>query len=198
MAEHLFRDIDAARRKNDRSEEHYLRRLLWAISGNNAPPEFYCPISLDIMEEPVILFQTEVTYDRRSIETWLFSYEYKNCPVSGKPLTDFLFVENRPLRSLIEEWKRGQNFPTEVCTFYCIMEAQLWAVILISAKFLCMTVLWLLTSKRHCVYSQGIPSNLSSRDVSRHWESQPGLFVDADANMHNGNQPQLVRSEDKV
>lgn len=110
VAEHLYRDMDAARIKKDRMEEHYLRQLLWAVSGSDAPPEFYCPISLNIMEEPVVLFQTAVTYDRKSLETWLFAYGSKKCPVSGRALTDTAFVENRPLRSLIEEWKRTQTF----------------------------------------------------------------------------------------
>ncbi|GMH37617.1 hypothetical protein BSKO_05490 [Bryopsis sp. KO-2023] len=106
VAEHLFRDMDAARMRKDRMEEHYLRQLVWAMSGQEAPPEFYCPISLEIMEEPVVLFETAVTYDRKSIETWLFAYGSNRCPVSGRILSEAVFVENRPLRSLIEEWKR--------------------------------------------------------------------------------------------
>lgn len=70
----------------------------------DVPPFFICPISLQIMKDPVTV-STGITYDRESIEKWVFTNENNNCPVTKQPLTntDFL-TPNHTLRRLIQSW----------------------------------------------------------------------------------------------
>ncbi|XP_027364271.1 E3 ubiquitin-protein ligase PUB23-like [Abrus precatorius] len=69
------------------------------------PQYFICPISLQIMKDPVTAI-TGITYDRDSIEKWLFSNKSTTtCPVSKQPLPrDSDLTPNHTLRRLIQAW----------------------------------------------------------------------------------------------
>ncbi|KAG8376805.1 hypothetical protein BUALT_Bualt09G0102100 [Buddleja alternifolia] len=67
------------------------------------PPYFLCPITLDIMEDPVTI-STGITYDRGSIEKWLFSQKNNTCPVTKQSLSDNDLIPNITLRRLIQSW----------------------------------------------------------------------------------------------
>lgn len=67
------------------------------------PPFFLCPISLEIMKDPVIV-STGITYDRDSIEKWLFSGKKNSCPVTKQDITDADLTPNHTLRRLIQSW----------------------------------------------------------------------------------------------
>ena len=67
------------------------------------PPFFICPISLEIMKDPVIV-STGITYDRDSIEKWLFSAKKNSCPVTKQDITDADLTPNHTLRRLIQSW----------------------------------------------------------------------------------------------
>ncbi|XP_051132227.1 E3 ubiquitin-protein ligase PUB23-like [Andrographis paniculata] len=68
------------------------------------PPYFLCPISLEIMKDPVTI-STGITYDRDSIEKWIFSEKNSTCPVTKQPLSDTEIVTpNITLRRLIQSW----------------------------------------------------------------------------------------------
>ncbi|TKY61916.1 E3 ubiquitin-protein ligase PUB22 [Spatholobus suberectus] len=70
----------------------------------DVPSFFVCPISLEIMKDPVTL-STGITYDRECIETWLFSKKNKACPVTKQPLLDYTdLTPNHTLRRLIQAW----------------------------------------------------------------------------------------------
>lgn len=74
------------------------------ISPVEIPSYFLCPISLEIMRDPVIL-STGMTYDRSSIERWIFSEKHQTCPATNQPLTDpDLITPNHTLRRLIQAW----------------------------------------------------------------------------------------------
>ncbi|KAL1813352.1 hypothetical protein ACET3Z_023417 [Daucus carota] len=68
-------------------------------------PEFFiCPISLQIMKDPVIAI-TGITYDRSSIEKWLSHGHDAICPVSKQPLPrNSTLTPNRILSKLIQTW----------------------------------------------------------------------------------------------
>lgn len=71
--------------------------------GDPVPPkDFCCPISLDLMRDPVIIC-TGQTYDRSSIVRWM-NEGHSSCPNSGQPLRHSRLVPNRALRSLISQW----------------------------------------------------------------------------------------------
>eukprot|EP01018_Ginkgo_biloba_P016392 Gb_11650 [translate_table: standard] len=70
--------------------------------GLQIPYHFRCPISLDLMRDPVVLC-TGQTYDRSSIEKWLASGN-TTCPVTMQKLQDYNLIPNHTLRRLIQEW----------------------------------------------------------------------------------------------
>ncbi|KAI3743336.1 hypothetical protein L1987_61043 [Smallanthus sonchifolius] len=67
------------------------------------PRFFLCPISLEIMKDPVTL-STGITYDRDSIENWLFSRKNDVCPVTKQVVVDIELTPNHTLRRLIQSW----------------------------------------------------------------------------------------------
>ncbi|CAN1187271.1 E3 ubiquitin-protein ligase PUB24 [Linum perenne] len=67
------------------------------------PHFFLCPISLQIMKDPVTAI-TGITYDRDSIEQWL-NNSSTVCPVSKQPLPiNSDLTPNHTLRRLIQAW----------------------------------------------------------------------------------------------
>lgn len=69
----------------------------------DVPSYFLCPISLQIMKDPVTL-TTGITYDRESIEKWLFSGKNDTCPMTKQVLSDFELTPNHTLRRFIQSW----------------------------------------------------------------------------------------------
>ena len=59
-----------------------------------------CPLSGEIMRDPVLLVCSGLSYERRVLETWIA--DNGTDPESGEPLTDGRVLENRCLRLLIE------------------------------------------------------------------------------------------------
>ncbi|KAI3716039.1 hypothetical protein L6452_23082 [Arctium lappa] len=70
--------------------------------GIQIPCHFRCPISLELMRDPVTV-ETGQTYDRSSIESWVATGN-TTCPVTRLPLTDFTLIPNHTLRRLIQDW----------------------------------------------------------------------------------------------
>lgn len=64
------------------------------------PDDFLCPISLEVMTDPVIL-PSGHTFERRSIQRWLDG-GHRTCPVTNLPLPpDPTLIPNHALRRLI-------------------------------------------------------------------------------------------------
>lgn len=100
----------------------YCRATMFEVSGVEArkeprleepgigelnPDAFRCPISLDIMAEPVTI-STGQTYDRASIVRWLKS-GCLTCPVTGEKLHSAEFVPNSALQSIINQYCLHNN-----------------------------------------------------------------------------------------
>ncbi|KAG6745700.1 hypothetical protein POTOM_050203 [Populus tomentosa] len=66
------------------------------------PNQFLCPISLDLMKDPVTL-SSGITYDRESIEAWLEGGSF-TCPVTNQVLRSLDQIPNHSLRRMIQEW----------------------------------------------------------------------------------------------
>ncbi|MED6134164.1 hypothetical protein PIB30_034692 [Stylosanthes scabra] len=67
------------------------------------PEHFKCPISLEIMRDPVILSSGH-TFDRSSIQRWLDA-GHRTCPITKLPLPDQpILIPNHALRSLISNF----------------------------------------------------------------------------------------------
>ncbi|XP_049389716.1 U-box domain-containing protein 21-like [Solanum stenotomum] len=66
------------------------------------PSHFKCPISLDLMKDPVTL-STGITYDRVSIETWIENGN-QTCPITKKVVKTLEPIPNHTMRKMIQEW----------------------------------------------------------------------------------------------
>ncbi|XP_020583197.1 U-box domain-containing protein 1-like [Phalaenopsis equestris] len=74
------------------------------------PDEFRCPITLDLMRDPVIVASGH-SYDRIAISRWINSGHH-TCPKSGNKLIHMALIPNYALKSLIEQWCKEHNFLT--------------------------------------------------------------------------------------
>ncbi|KAK5803323.1 U-box domain-containing protein 17-like [Gossypium arboreum] len=73
------------------------------------PKDFCCPISLELMRDPVIV-STGQTYDRSSITRWI-EEGHCTCPKTGQMLDHTRLVPNRALRNLIVQWCTAHGVP---------------------------------------------------------------------------------------
>lgn len=73
------------------------------------PEEFRCPISLQIMHEPVIISSGQ-TYERVCIEKW-FKNGHNTCPKTQQKLTHFSLTPNFCVKGLITSWCQKNGFP---------------------------------------------------------------------------------------
>lgn len=58
-----------------------LRGFASIDEAKDAPHEYLCPITLQLMRDPVLLVETGQVYDRESIESW-FKSGHSSCPTS--------------------------------------------------------------------------------------------------------------------
>jgi len=75
------------------------------ISASRVPNEFMCPITTEIMEDPVTLADGR-SYEHTAIERWLQSS--KRSPMTGQELPHTNMVPNVNLKALIEDWRDSQ------------------------------------------------------------------------------------------
>ncbi|OVA03741.1 Armadillo [Macleaya cordata] len=73
------------------------------------PDDFLCPISLEIMTDPVII-STGHTFDRVSIQKW-FKSGNLICPKTGEKLSSTELVPNSVLRKLIRQYCSNNGIP---------------------------------------------------------------------------------------
>ena len=126
--DHNFTDAEALRRDLAASEEEHRTKLktvkdaaaqqdlkiaielskvaMATMQASKCPIDFLCPISREIMEEPVILVQSAQTYERQQIQIALAirpSVDPKtNARFEGEPQ----LIPNIQLRGVIEQWRR--------------------------------------------------------------------------------------------
>lgn len=75
------------------------------------PVEFLCPITLDLMRDPVIV-TTGQTYDRTSITRWI-QEGHSTCPKTSQKLDRNKLISNHALKSLISQWCEDHDVPYE-------------------------------------------------------------------------------------
>ncbi|TYI24552.1 hypothetical protein ES332_A06G242100v1 [Gossypium tomentosum] len=79
------------------------------------PDDFKCPISLEIMSDPVILSSGH-TFDRVSIQRWLDS-GHRTCPITKLPLPEHPYlIPNHALRSLISNYTLVSPSKSQPCS----------------------------------------------------------------------------------
>lgn len=90
--------------------DHLLRRieaLKAEQNGSEAPDEFLCPITRELMKDPVIAADG-YSYERESIESWIRG-KNKTSPMTNLPLQTTLLTPNRSLKMAITRWKSNQE-----------------------------------------------------------------------------------------
>ncbi|KAI3458516.1 hypothetical protein Pfo_015179 [Paulownia fortunei] len=105
--EHLKTHEDLKKRKMPMNSSHnhsFSHSMVF-----NIPDEFRCPISLDLMNDPVIVASGH-TYDRNSISQWIDTGHH-TCPKSGQRLIHMALIPNYALKSLIHQWCQENNIP---------------------------------------------------------------------------------------
>lgn len=66
------------------------------------PSHFRCPISLDLMKDPVTL-STGITYDRLNIDAWLDAGN-RTCPLTNQELKSLEQIPNHTIMRRIQDW----------------------------------------------------------------------------------------------
>ncbi|KAL8120756.1 U-box domain-containing protein 11-like [Apium graveolens] len=95
----LINNVDATRSENSseiNSEEN--KKTSFPV----IPDDFLCPISLEVMRDPVIV-ATGQTYERSYIQRWIDCGNTK-CPKTQQKLQNLTLTPNYVLRSLITQW----------------------------------------------------------------------------------------------
>lgn len=84
------------------------------INSPTIPEDYICPISLDLMKDPVIV-ATGQTYERLCIQKWWDS-GHKTCPKTQQVLPHLTLTPNYALRSLISQWceTNGVELPRQL------------------------------------------------------------------------------------
>ena len=72
-----------------------------------APIHFKCPISLELMTDPVTLGDG-MTYERASIERWLAAGNTTS-PVTNAELESLAYVPSQVIKNMIRRWREGEG-----------------------------------------------------------------------------------------
>ncbi|XP_058101609.1 U-box domain-containing protein 3 [Magnolia sinica] len=78
-----------------------------AINGIPIPSYFRCPLSLELMMDPVIVASGQ-TYERAFIQRWL-DQGLKICPKTRQTLTHINLIPNYTVKALIANWCEDNN-----------------------------------------------------------------------------------------
>ncbi|BFG25524.1 hypothetical protein CerSpe_117980 [Prunus speciosa] len=97
-----WRRRKATRHANRKKEFFAGENLDMDMEEIAVPTHFRCPISLDLMKDPVTL-STGMTYDRSSIEKWIETGN-RTCPATNQELKSFDQIPNHVLRRMIQDW----------------------------------------------------------------------------------------------
>ncbi|KAJ7556910.1 hypothetical protein O6H91_05G104000 [Diphasiastrum complanatum] len=132
-SESLLRELDAlekereqARLGKDKMEEDYVDRVISLlmqvlegeaeyrqakpeVRGIPIPTDFRCPLSLELMADPVIVASGQ-TYERAYIQQWL-DQGNTTCPKTRQTLAHTNLIPNYTVKALITNWCEANNVP---------------------------------------------------------------------------------------
>ncbi|KAK8956114.1 U-box domain-containing protein 17 [Platanthera guangdongensis] len=94
---------------NEAEEAGKRKQSLPELNFISVPKDFCCPISLEIMSDPVVI-STGQTYEYSSIARWIAG-GYRTCPNSGQSIKSTGFTPNSALHRLIFQWCTHMGFP---------------------------------------------------------------------------------------
>lgn len=89
--------------QKESTNQHPVRKMsAYCRELSEAPEEFYCPISMDLMKDPVIIADGH-TYERSAIEDW-FRLDKQSSPKTNDYLDHLYLTPNRALKNLIQDF----------------------------------------------------------------------------------------------
>lgn len=77
------------------------------IDTLDVPSHFRCPMSTEIMRDPVVL-STGQTYERQFVQAWLDS-GFRTCPQTQQVITHTNLIPNNLVREMISQWCKNQG-----------------------------------------------------------------------------------------
>ncbi|KAF8664037.1 hypothetical protein HU200_054944 [Digitaria exilis] len=93
---------DLSRLVNYMHDKHVEEKQMHSINGVPIPADFCCPLSLELMSDPVIVASGQ-TYERVFIRKWL-ELGYNVCPKTRQTLGHTNLIPNYTVKQLIENW----------------------------------------------------------------------------------------------
>ncbi|KAK9075242.1 hypothetical protein SSX86_003563 [Deinandra increscens subsp. villosa] len=99
----LLGKADIIATAEEREKKYFSKRNSLGRQPLEPLQSFYCPITGDVMEDPVET-PTGHSFERGAIEKWL-TEENSLCPVTKTPLKSSALRTNKTLRQSIEEWR---------------------------------------------------------------------------------------------
>ncbi|KAK6940470.1 U-box domain [Dillenia turbinata] len=114
----LVQTIDRARETLLDLKNLKLKRSLSLKFGNSisCPDEFRCPLSKELMKDPVIV-STGQTYDRPFIQKWLKAGN-RTCPQTLQVLSHTNLTPNHLIRGMILKWCKNQGIELSTSVVY--------------------------------------------------------------------------------
>ncbi|KAI1898268.1 hypothetical protein AGOR_G00070580 [Albula goreensis] len=83
-----------------------IEELKTSLVCTGVPDEFLCPITREVMKDPVIAADG-YSYEREAIESWINS-KNRSSPMTNLPLQTTVVTPNRTLKMAIGRWKSSQ------------------------------------------------------------------------------------------
>ncbi|MCO5577311.1 hypothetical protein L7F22_031139 [Adiantum nelumboides] len=122
----LEKERELARTEKDELEEEHINQLLVLVTkigddlaeqkqaqvefgGIPVPADFRCPLSLELMSDPVIVASGQ-TYERGYIQQWL-DQGNTTCPKTRQTLNHTNLISNYTVKALIASWCEVNNVP---------------------------------------------------------------------------------------
>lgn len=104
---------DYVQMENPEADNSEAEKSLFKHRSPVIPDDFRCPISLELMKDPVIV-STGQTYERSCIQKWLDA-GHKTCPKTQQTLLHTALTPNYGLKSLIALWceSNGVELPKQ-------------------------------------------------------------------------------------
>ena len=75
------------------------------------PDQFICPLTLDVMEDPLITREGK-NFERQAIVEWL-NQGNNTCPLTRQPLSLSKLIPNTTLRMKIVAWKKDNGMQVQ-------------------------------------------------------------------------------------
>lgn len=125
-ASHLEKEKDNIKVEKDKHEEELINQMIVLVTqmgddlaeqkhvqiesgGIPVPADFRCPLSLELMSDPVIVASGQ-TYERVHIQQWL-DQGNMTCPKTRQILNHTNLIPNYTVKALIANWCEAHNVP---------------------------------------------------------------------------------------